>query len=77
MEKKYVILGWKPISHTDVAVNDSFDGIMNNDNFLVFEYYTGLASDDTLNFRGVYTEIIHNVNKKECVQILCFITDLV
>ena len=48
------------ISKATVVIHGNFSGILNGDNLLVFGDYTGLASDDTPNFRGIWIENINN-----------------
>lgn len=50
--------GIDPISGQVVVVKGSFDNILNGDSVLAFGSSMGLASDDTLNIKGVYLEII-------------------
>ena len=48
------------ITHQTVIVHGNFNKLLNGDDLLVFAKYTGLASDDTPNFKGFYIEIINN-----------------
>lgn len=54
------MIGYDYISVTPVVIHGNFSGILNGDDILVFAEYTGLASDDTPNFNGVYVEIIND-----------------
>lgn len=54
------LVGREYTSGNYLVVHGGFDKILNGDDLLVFACFSGLASDDTPNFRGIYIQIIND-----------------